>query len=325
MRTDDLGGPLLKSVSRSFYITIRILPAKIRAPIGLAYLLARASDTIADSADIPPAERRKHLERFNALVQHGGREGLAEIQARIRSNHAGENILIEELARCLDWLESLEEFDRTQIRAVLAKIIHGQDLDLERFADTSHTISLRADAELEEYTYLVAGCVGEFWTEVCVYHLPRYSDLPKDRLLTLGVDYGKALQLVNILRDLPADFASGRCYLPADETTAALWSQKPAAAREEYLRWIRRAAELLESGRQYIKSLRPARLRLGCYLPWELGRQTLTLLAARMPLETKERVKVSRSDVRWALLRGAVASFSDQPLAAPIEFHPPKP
>lgn len=325
MRTDDLGGPLLKSVSRSFYITIRILPAKIRAPIGLAYLLARASDTIADSADIPPAERRKHLQQFNALVQHGGREGLAEIQTRIRSNHAGENILIAELARCLDWLESLEEFDRTQIRAVLAKIIHGQDLDLERFADTSHTISLRADPELEEYTYLVAGCVGEFWTEVCVYHLPRYSDLPKDRLLTLGVDYGKALQLVNILRDLPADFASGRCYLPADKATAELWSQKPAATREEYFRWIRRAAELLESGRQYIKSLRPARLRLGCYLPWELGRQTLTLLAARMPLETKERIKVSRSDVRWALLRGIVASFSDQPLAAPIEFHPPNP
>jgi farnesyl-diphosphate farnesyltransferase len=323
MRTDDLGGPLLRSVSRSFYLTIRILPARIRAPIGLAYLLARASDTIADSADIPPGERRGHLARFDSLVQRGGRDGLAEIQSRIRSGHAGENVLIAELVRCLDWLESLAEFDRTQIRAVLAKIIHGQDLDLERFADTSRIVALREDEELEEYTYLVAGCVGEFWTEVCVHHLPRYSDLPGDRLRTLGVEYGKALQLVNILRDLPADFASGRCYLPAVDATAAHWSQQPSSARNEYLRWIRRAADLLESGRQYIRSLRAARLRVGCYLPWELGRQTLALLAERLPLETKEPVKVTRSAVRCALFRGIVVTFSNQPLSAPIQIHPP--
>ena len=53
MTPRDLGGPLLASVSRSFYLTIRILPAKLRGPIGLAYLLARASDTIADSAHDP--------------------------------------------------------------------------------------------------------------------------------------------------------------------------------------------------------------------------------------------------------------------------------
>jgi farnesyl-diphosphate farnesyltransferase len=321
MRTDDLSGPLLRSVSRSFYLTIRILPARLRAPIGLAYLLARASDTIADSADIPPAERRRYLTQFNTLIQKGGRDGLADIQKNIRSGHAGENVLISELARCLGWLESLVEFDRAQIRAVLAKIIHGQDLDLERFADTSRTIALRTDEELEEYTYDVAGCVGEFWTEVCTHHLPRYSDLPTDRLRILGVEYGKALQLLNILRDLPADFASGRCYLPANESTAALWSREPAAARETYLRWVRRAADLMESGRQYIRSLKPARLRAGCYLPWELGRQTLALLAVRLPLETKERVKVPRSAVRSALLRGIIASVSDQPLAAPL----PKP
>jgi farnesyl-diphosphate farnesyltransferase len=325
MRTDDLGGQLLRSVSRSFYLTIRILPARLRPPIGLAYLLARASDTIADSADISPAERREHLSRFNALVQQGGRDGIEQIQARIRSEHAGENVLIAELGRCLEWLESLGEFDREQVRAVLAKIIRGQDLDLARFADTSRTIALRADEELEEYTYLVAGCVGEFWTEVCMHHLPRYSDLSVDRLRTLGVEYGKALQLVNILRDLPADFASGRCYLPADDSTVASWSQQPAAARNTYTRWVHRAADLLESGRQYIRSLNPARLRAGCYLPWELGRQTLSLLAARMPLETKERVKVPRSAVRWALLRGIVVTFSNQPLVAPILLPLPKP
>src|SRR6266702_6204994 len=50
-------GPLLKGVSRSFYLTLRILPAGMRDPIGLAYLLARAADTIADTSLIPPEQR----------------------------------------------------------------------------------------------------------------------------------------------------------------------------------------------------------------------------------------------------------------------------
>ncbi|MCI0869448.1 MAG: squalene/phytoene synthase family protein, partial [Chloroflexi bacterium] len=40
---------LLKGVSRSFYLTLRVLPGGIREPVGLAYLLARAADTIADT------------------------------------------------------------------------------------------------------------------------------------------------------------------------------------------------------------------------------------------------------------------------------------
>ncbi len=49
-------GPLLKGVSRSFYLTLRILPAGMRDPVGLAYLLARAAGTIADTgADSPAA------------------------------------------------------------------------------------------------------------------------------------------------------------------------------------------------------------------------------------------------------------------------------
>ena len=39
---------ILRSVSRAFYLSIRVLPADLREPIGLAYLLARIADTIVD-------------------------------------------------------------------------------------------------------------------------------------------------------------------------------------------------------------------------------------------------------------------------------------
>ena len=41
---------VLKRVSRSFYLSLRILPRSLRTPIGLAYLFARAADTIAKHA-----------------------------------------------------------------------------------------------------------------------------------------------------------------------------------------------------------------------------------------------------------------------------------
>ena len=50
--TDALN-QLLKQTSRSFYLTLRVLPGAIRPQIGLAYLLARTTDTIADTELVP--------------------------------------------------------------------------------------------------------------------------------------------------------------------------------------------------------------------------------------------------------------------------------
>ena len=49
---------LLRGVSRSFYLSIRLLPAPLRRPIAVAYLLARAADTLADTAELPAARTR---------------------------------------------------------------------------------------------------------------------------------------------------------------------------------------------------------------------------------------------------------------------------
>src|SRR5207253_253284 len=56
-----LCGSILARVSRSFYLSIRLLPKKLRDPVSLAYLLARASDTIADTTELPPDLRIENL------------------------------------------------------------------------------------------------------------------------------------------------------------------------------------------------------------------------------------------------------------------------
>jgi farnesyl-diphosphate farnesyltransferase len=317
MNTAHLGGALLKGVSRSFYLSVRVLPSRLRAPIGLAYLLARASDTIADSADAPVAVRLAHLSAFREMLRGNvNADALANLRRDINPPDDREERLIESLGECLAWLALLGEFDRQSIADVLGKIIRGQMLDVERFQNPQRVTALQTAADLEEYTYLVAGCVGEFWTRMCLHHLPGCSRIPDERLALLGCNFGKGLQLVNILRDIRADRRAGRCYLPEDELRDADSSPENPSCRVFEL-WHSRAEALLDDAREYIASLRRARLRIACFLPWHLGVATLRLIRRRSPLDIEEKVKVSRAIVRAAMLRALLVAFSDAPLHFP--------
>ena len=321
INTTDLGGPLLASVSRSFYLSIRLLPAALRAPIGLAYLLARASDTIADSPAVPVAARLRHLAAFWQMIRTGEPDGLEDLRQQITSPHDGECTLIACLGDCLTWLATLGPKDRGEIVGVLEKIIRGQTLDLTRFAADGHVIALQSVAELEDYTYLVAGSVGEFWTRLCLHHLPNCANLGLADLRRLGTNFGKGLQLVNILRDLPADLRAGRCYLPEPElraagTSPAPLAHDPAKAQPVFDLWRARAAAYLDDGFRYIAALRSPRLRAGCFLPWYLGVRTLDLMAKTSPLASAGKIKVPRSTVRRALALAAPVAFSDAALRA---------
>lgn len=311
MNTGELGGELLASVSRSFYITIKALPRKIRAPIGLAYLLARATDTIADSTDAPPAIRLQHLEAMRGMIDRCDREqtgdsceALARLKDEINPADPPERALITKLDRCFEWLRSMPQADRADITSVLRTITHGQELDLLRFGNQTGVATLQTSEELDEYTYLVAGCVGEFWTRVCFRHLPRYARLDEEQMRLLGIDFGKGLQLVNILRDIPADLKSGRCYLPLPEAelTAGMLKESPERGRELFELWLGKAEAHLDSACDYIAAISSWRLRFACILPWFIGMRTLALLRKSPPLETERRIKVSRGEVRVAMI-----------------------
>src|ERR1043166_7280685 len=60
---------ILSRVSRSFYLSIRLLPKNLRDPVSLGYLLARASDTIADTAEVPIALRTEKLQLLARGIQ----------------------------------------------------------------------------------------------------------------------------------------------------------------------------------------------------------------------------------------------------------------
>ena len=316
---------VLQGVSRSFVLTIRALPKGLRRPVGLAYLLARASDTIADTATAPIDARLECLRGFVRMLPAGSGDVFTRLR-EIKPENASEQYLLENLERVTGALEALPQGDREEIVGLLRKITRGQELDLVRFPDAAELRALETAEELDEYTYLVAGCVGEFWTRICGAHLPRYGTLDPDELSRLGRGFGQGLQLVNILRDLPQDIGNGRCYLPMSElrqagiASAEDFRGDMRRAAPVFEAWRRKAVAYHEDGRRYIEAIRPWRIRFACLLPWALGVRTLKLISERSPLEKTERVKVGRKEVArimrravWgALSNGAVRRWSEE-------------
>jgi len=244
LRASAIDWPLLKRVSRSFYLTLRLLPTQVRESIALAYLLARLSDTLVDGASTD-AESQLLVRR-------------KEIEA---------------------WL--FQAPDRFEIENVWSTIRDGQRFDHERFSGSSAPLSAQ---ELDRYNYLVAGCVGEFWTLLCQKRIPGFASLELSELRDLGIRFGKGLQLVNILRDRHSDALMGRIYVPPERFAAVV-----AEARAH-----------LGAARRYVDALQNYRLRVACTLPLYLGDATLDLIE-RYP--SRERVKVSRARVWIQLLR----------------------
>jgi farnesyl-diphosphate farnesyltransferase len=306
-----LDAEVLRSVSRSFYLSIRFLPGKLREPIALAYLLARTTDTVADTAQISADVRMETLKLLSNSIQGTtSRDAVAEVIASfvVLQENARERQLLESLRDYLACLERMEHADRNDIRIVLEKITRGQMLDLQRFNSSHEIRALSTAAELDEYTYLVAGCVGEFWTQLCFRHVHQFANRTQDEMLALGRRYGIALQLINVLRDAGSDLRAGRCYFPEDELSAAHLAPSQIFSEAErfhpiYRKWLDKAKAGLASGMEYSRAITNRRVRAATALPALIGARTLSLLEASGPAALQRTVKVPRREVRAMVLR----------------------
>lgn len=315
----SLRGPILRQVSRSFYLSIFLLPKKLRDPVSLGYLLARAADTIADTAELPIELRAEKLRLLARGIQgEAVGDTIVDLSASVAplQKNESERALIETLQSCLDWLDRSDVFDREEVRAVLEKINRGQILDLERFRDPKQVVALETAAELDEYTYLVAGSAGEFWTRLCFHHLRKFSARGETEMLELGKRYGMGLQLINILRDAGADLRAGRCYFPNDELAAA--AMEPAQIIREpqrflaiYRKWREKAEQGIKAGIEYARETRNRRVRIATALPALIGARTVALLRDAGATVLHRHIKVSRKEVR-AIVRSLTSSLASR-------------
>lgn len=292
----DLTGELLKAVSRSFYLTIYWLPAEMRPGVALGYMLARATDSVADTSTAEPERRAEVLRAMGrAISGEAGADEATALTAILAGEMAAaqttpaESTLLRRFGDCLSALSTFPEEQQACIRKVLATIIEGQLWDITYFLQHD---CVQSDDDTVLYTYRVAGCVGEFWTELGYAALGERFCNPSLRELMeqAGVRYGRGLQLINILRDREEDSARGRSYL--------------CSAADK---WLNRAEYYMNDGLDYCRRLRGVKLRFAAMLPALIGLKTIALLRRARPEDG--RVKIPRRAVYACMLQAVWLSL----------------
>lgn len=301
---------LLEATSRSFYPTLKYLPKKIRGQIGLLYLLARVADTIADSKHGESEVLLKLLRDYNDVAQ--GRSSTLPDFTEIALIQTNENEaeLLRNVSDVLEGLEVYRKEDRVLILECLEIIVGGQILDLERFGtakDGGNISALSSEEELDDYAFRVAGCVGVFWSKMSLSHLITLSPEKEKEFLAKGIRFGKALQMINILRDIPEDLRFGRCYIP--QKSLSEHNLKPEDLLDEknvdsfrplYDSYLDLTNEHLDAAVEYIRMLpeKQFRLKASSMLPVLIGQRTVTLLRTGNILNSEERIKVARTEIK---------------------------
>lgn len=185
---------VIRKSSRSFYRAFSLLPERKRQAVFAVYAFCRMADDAVD-----------------AYVSPARLESLRRDLARFCAGEAPDTALWRALGTSFArfGLDERPFFDQ----------LEGQRRDL-----TFH--QPRTMAELEEYSYYVAGSVGLMLLPLLAADAGVDGDLRGD-----AVALGVAMQLTNILRDVGEDLDAGRVYLPASVLDAARGSRASLAAR----------------------------------------------------------------------------------------------
>ena len=305
---------LLKHTSRSLYLSVKMLPPSIRPAFELAYLLCRYADTIADTTLLPAPRRLYWVEKFPQLVRTANtaeQETLAK-ELSGTSENPYEAELITHLADCLTALEKIDPALKPYIYDVVTAVCEGMKIDLTTFPNEPTPLpgAFNTPAELALYCRLMGGKPGLFWSQL-IYHTGAVC-APKNTFFEWGEKIGDALQIVNILRDLPKDIQNGRCYFPRTDlheynlTPADLKlkksSKKFASIEQKWTRW---GKENLHPCLDYYTAISKGAWQIRAAVAWPMLWTADTfakLVQTPDLLNPQKRVKISRARVYGTML-----------------------
>ena len=309
----------LPKVSRTFALTIRLLPAALEHPVAVAYLLCRIADTIEDSVTLPGAVKSQLLLEFRESLGNGIIPfGVAATFAQARTD---DEILTRDVARALVAFGRLPAAMQGAIRPHVQEMCQGM-AEFSRGRDDRSTLFTLPDIpSLDRYCYFVAGTVGHLLTRLFAVHDPRIDEAQLARLEALDTSFGLGLQLTNIIKDIAADRERGWCFVPAELCRAHGFAPEEllAPARHDAARaalevLIRKARAHLDDAVAYCTLLPRSAygIRMFCLLAVNLAIRTLRL-AERDPrlLDRDHKLKITRGDVKRTLVTTAIVAPSN--------------
>jgi len=185
---------LTRAKARNFAYSFWFLTPDRRRGISTIYAYSRRLDDCVDAAiggTINPREAWQELERLRALLD-GSR--------------------VDPLGPALR--DTIQKFSIPH--DPFHELIAGMGMDLEQSR-------YRTFEDLRTYCYRAASTVGL----ICIEIFGKESPEARDRAIDLGI----AMQLTNVLRDIPEDLGRGRIYLPTEELSRFGYSEEELEAR----------------------------------------------------------------------------------------------
>ena len=307
----------VEGVSRTFAITIDVLEEPMASAICVGYLLCRVPDTVEDAGHIPADEQAHLLETYDDVLDPDDETTARTFDRKVREwipdepNDDWEVVARSE--RVFRAFDAQPAAIREALRGPVREMVDGMATFVDRYADTEG-LRIQTPAELEEYCHYVAGTVGELITNLACR---GDVDPERERLLYDNAEsFGRLLQLVNIAKDVYADYhEENNVYLPAT------WLREEGVSPEEVCapenesetasvvaRTATRARSYADDAQRYLETvpLANGNTLAAWAIPYLLAVGTLREVAKRPEDALREAgIKISREEVL-----AVIAAFS---------------
>jgi farnesyl-diphosphate farnesyltransferase len=320
---ERFGREILPFVSRTFALSIRVLPGELGRAVLAAYLLCRVADTLEDEPTLPASEKAALLDGLQDCFDDAAAAdafprrvaSLTGEPAHIRLTHRTDLVFV--------LYRALSVPTRAHVRRWVGEMIGGMRKFVLLYP---HGIRIQSLEEYREYCYYVAGTVGYLLTDLWHEHAPSIGERRYHVLREKCRAFAEALQTVNILKDVATDAEQENAIYIPEELLRAHGSSHAEILHVDRLRGTRAALATLvalahhdlEGARSYLLLIprRAVPIRLFCVLPLLFAYATLRDLT-RVPQALAQRsvVKISRREVKSLTLIGFVMIMSNRGLA----------
>jgi farnesyl-diphosphate farnesyltransferase len=310
---------ILPGVSRTFALTIPVLPERLAVVMTNAYLLCRLADTIEDDPGLDHAQKSQFHERFVGVVESGA--GADAFAADLLPHLSARTLPAEKdlVANVAAVVRLLHGFSAEQ-RAALTRCVRIMCAGMPEFQRASSRRGLKDFEELGSYCYYVAGVVGEMCTQLFVLHCPELEER-RDELMRLAVSFGQGLQMTNILKDVWDDRQANACWWPRSvftEGTLEHLDERHTTAdfRAGLNELIGVAHAHLRNALEYTCLIPKRETGIRRFCLWAIGLAVLTLrkLHRHPTFSSGAEVKVSRRTVKATVFATNLTLMSNRAL-----------
>jgi farnesyl-diphosphate farnesyltransferase len=221
---------VLEETSRTFFLPIVRLPKGLQEAVASGYLCLRAIDEVEDHPGLEGRIKAKLLRALSLVLQ-------AQTSVENFTHDAFEQIFESFVLDLPEVTTRIGEWACLAPKFIAPRIWEATAAMADRMANwVSHGFKVGTKADLDRYTYSVAGSVGLLLCDLWSW----FEKVQIDR--SHGIQFGRGLQLVNILRNRKEDLARGVDFYPEGWTDNDMFSyaRRNLDEFEEYARSLPR-------------------------------------------------------------------------------------